>query len=183
MKKFNTGKIVFFVLIALATLPFILAGFWNFQPGNILEITNQPVPVRPETVHNEIYVSLIYDYCKHMDIKGKIETKLVSNKTTLGLPDIEESSTAACKKGVQVPQPIPPQTPLDTYHYHFKAIYVLNPLRTVTYEWDSASFVVKGSQSGGGSGEQGVQGIQGAPGVQGVQGTPGVQGQQGTPGT
>lgn len=111
------------------------------QPGVVLEIKNSPVSVRPTEIDDEQYVILHYDYCKHSNAEGKVETALISKATKVLLPDVKDRTEKDCKV-FDAPYPVPGQTPPGKYHYHFKACYQLNILKQSCTEWRSQEFTI-----------------------------------------
>jgi hypothetical protein len=116
--------------------------YWILAPGDVLVIHNGPVPIRPTTITAGSSAILAYDYCKNSDTAGTLKTSVISARTELLVPETAERSPKACAK-IDVPIIIPPQAVPDTYHFHFKAVYRLNPFRQITVEWDSMPFTVQ----------------------------------------
>jgi hypothetical protein len=117
--------------------------YWTIQMGTVLEIKNAPVPVRPKIIDKSQYVLLHYNYCKHTNSEGLVESQLISKTSVLVLPDAVDSTKKACHE-FDAPYPIPGQTAPETYHYHFKACYPINPVKKVCTEWDSKPFTIEG---------------------------------------
>lgn len=134
-----------YVVLALAAIVIGIVGFWSIQPNNVLNIKNAPVPIR--TIHLEAHpagvVILKYDYCKNISVNGTIRTSFVGDASEIFLPLAEDKTDKMCADGLEVPYLVPPQIVTGTYHLHFKATYILNPLKTVVQEWDSQPFDVE----------------------------------------
>lgn len=129
--------------VIIAAIYFIgIVFYWYIVPYSILEIKNSPVPVVPKEVNGLRYVTAIFDYCKNVEVEGKIEIALVSDKTKLELPSSHETTKKGCKSDFEVPLPIPPHASTDTYHYHYIVTYKPNPLRTIVVEFDTEAFKV-----------------------------------------
>jgi hypothetical protein len=130
------------LVLGITAIALIIYLYWLFQIGTVLEIKNNPVPVRPKTIDHDQYIILHYDYCKYSNTEGTVESSLVSKTTVLPLPTLEDTTKKACHS-FDAPYPLPGQAPSETYHYKFKACYPLNPVKTVCTEWESKEFVIK----------------------------------------
>lgn len=145
-KRETKSKVFFYVImgvLGLISLLLIVFFYWTLQSDKVLEIKNAPVPVRPTTIDTDQYILLHYDYCKYKSVHGIVETSLVSKTTVLPLPIAKDTTEKDCK-AFDAPYPVPGNTPPETYHYHFKACYPLNPIKIVCTEWDSKTFDVEG---------------------------------------
>lgn len=144
----TSTRIGFYLSIAAlgivgATLAVFL--FWSLEKDTVLEIKNSPVPVRPTQIDNDEYILLHYDYCKYSDAVGTVESQLVSKTAVLPLPTVKDKTDANCKE-FDAPYPVPGQAAPETYHYHFKACYPINPIKTTCTEWNSKTFEIKGEE-------------------------------------
>lgn len=117
--------------------------YWTFERGPVLEIKNNPVPVRPTKIADDEYILLHYNYCKHSDAEGTVEGHLVSKTSVIPLPPTTDTTKANCRQ-FDAPNPIPGQAPPETYHYHYKACYPLNPIKESCTEWRSKEFTIEG---------------------------------------
>ena len=137
------GRYLAFITLALLLIVVSLTSYWVLAPTDELIVKNGPVPIRPANLHAGESAILTYDYCKTTDQPGMIRTSIVSSKSELFLPLANESSKKHCDTKLDVPVIIPPQAVPDYYHFHFRATYQLNPLRSVTVQWDSQTFKVE----------------------------------------
>ncbi len=120
--------------------------FWLGASGEVLSVRNNPVPVRPSEVKGQDAVSIAtVDYCKYQDVQGVVNLTLISDKAVLLIPQTLDRSPKGCGK-IDAPLLIPPQAGADTYHWHWKIVYQVNPLRVVTEEFDSQEFKLTGEQ-------------------------------------
>lgn len=144
IKRTIVASRIGYIVIGIAVIVLATIAYWLNQPSNVLEIKNQPIPIRtirPEG-HPAGVVILRYDYCKNIAVEGKIRTSFVSDSAELFLPLADDKTEKACKDEVEVPYIIPPQITAGKYKLHFRATYQLNPIKTVVQEWDSQSFDV-----------------------------------------
>lgn len=147
-KQESKSKLLFYTSISI--LAMILFGiglffYWSVQTGTILEVKNNPVPVRPTMIDKDQYLLLHYDYCKYSDAEGVVISSLVSKTSILPLPEAIDRTGKSCR-AFDAPYPVPGQTPPGTYHYEFKACYPLNPIKTTCVEWQSKEFTIKGTE-------------------------------------
>ncbi len=147
-KRETRSKLLFYA--SMGVLGIILIGiavliFWSVQMGTVLEIKNSPVPVRPTKIDSDQYILLHYDYCKHSDAEGVVQSSLVSKTSVLVLPEARDTTKEGCNE-FDAPYPVPGQTAPEIYHYHFKACYPLNPVKEVCIEWDSKEFEIQGPE-------------------------------------
>lgn len=127
--------------------------FWIYSPPKeALSVSPQPIPVLTETVKKDgTCAALGFDRCvvlkltrcKNTDAKGRVVITLVSNKTRLTLPVGNDNGERKCDNNLQLPLPIPPQTAPDTYHINFRATYKINPIITLTQDFDTEEFNVE----------------------------------------
>lgn len=141
------SKIVNWVsLIALGIVGIILAllAYWSLQKTEVLQINNAPFPVRTIREHPTAagVVILNTDYCKKLDVTGRLRISFVSSSREVFLPITDERQEKGCYKS-EVPVLIPKDIQPDKYHIHFRVVYSINPLRNqVIEEFDSQEFEV-----------------------------------------
>lgn len=145
--KISTKVGFYLSAVAIAIVLIIVSTFlfWSFGDGTVLEIKNAPVPVRPTKIDSDQYILLHYDYCKYSNAEGIVESSLVSKTSVLVLPEVTDTTKKGCKE-FDAPYPVPGQASPETYHYHFKACYPINPIKTVCTEWDSKEFEIEGPE-------------------------------------
>lgn len=135
-----------FVYLALIVLAIAIGLFlkWSFQRQDVLVINNQPFPVRTvqDGSNSKGIVIMKVDFCKNVAVKGQIRVSFVSSTREVFLPVAEETQGVGCQKA-DLPIVIPKDLISDTYKVKFRATYQLNPLRSVTNEFETAQFEVK----------------------------------------
>jgi hypothetical protein len=117
---------------------------WSFANENVLVVKNSPFPVRTIREHPEAngVVILNVDYCKNVDIKGRIRTSFVSETREVFLPLSDENIPKGCETR-EIPVLIPKDITPDTYKIKFRATYDINPLkRGIVSEFETQEFVV-----------------------------------------
>lgn len=131
------------VLVA-AVIAIAVVIFWVNQPSDVLEIRNQPVPVRTirSAAHPEGVVILKYSYCKNYNTEGRVRTSFVSQSSEIFLPVATDRTDKTCLDNIEVPVLVPPQIVSGKYKLHFRATYQINPLKQAIIEWDSQEFEI-----------------------------------------
>lgn len=120
----------------------VLVFFWSIYPKTVIEIKKVPVPSLKKEVLVGDYITLIYNYCKHIEAEGTVKSSLVSKTTVIDLPDSIDTTHKGCHLELQVPMPIPKQAATDMYHFHYIYESCPNPIRCITSEWDTQEFHV-----------------------------------------
>jgi hypothetical protein len=138
---------IFEYLAYLVVVGLIVTGgmllYWNTQSTNILQIRENPLPVRPVTNTTGLYELVTFDYCKSSNIKGTVNAQLVSPSAIIKLPWPIESQAKGCLK-TEAPIALPPYIANDTtYYFMFTVTYKINPLKTTTITFHSQSFTLK----------------------------------------
>jgi hypothetical protein len=131
--------------IALVIIGIMIAIFvyWGISGREVLVINNQPFPVRTIREHAKAdgVIILKVSFCKKIKNEGKVRVSFVSASREIFLPVNNEDSPPGCVD-TEVPVLVPKDIPPDTYHIHFRATYKVNPLKTVTEEFDSKPFEI-----------------------------------------
>lgn len=128
-------------LAAVASMVLVL--YWVAQPTSVLEIKNDPAPVKPVEIEagNEIKVTV--DFCKNRKATGKVKVYLVG-ETKGQKPEINwplDSTEPQCVK-FDVPVTVPASAQTDKYHVVFETTYKVNPLKEQVVIFRSRSFDV-----------------------------------------
>lgn len=147
--KQRVGNYVAYVALVLTMLAVGVLLYWAFQPSDVLEIKNSPFPVRTIREHPTAdgVIILNIDYCKKIDVEGKVRISFVSQSREVFLPIADDRQSPTCKV-VEFPVLIPHELPKDKYRIKFRTEYRVNPLKTEVEEFESRSFeVVDGSVS------------------------------------
>lgn len=127
-------------LIAAISILFL---YWSFQPQDVLEIHNEPFPVRTIREHpnSDGVVILKVDYCKKTEAVGRVRTSFVSESRETFLPVAEDKGPKGCNV-VELPILIPTDLTPGDYKVKFRVEYKINPIRTVVEEFESSQFTV-----------------------------------------
>lgn len=140
-KRWEPG--VLYSAVALVGAAMALAIYWALIPLDVLQIKNDPVPVRPPTNTRGNAEILTHDFCKLANTKGTLRMSFVGETKEVFLPLTAENSSKKCDPKTELPVVIPQDLTPGKYHVHFRATYHPNPLRTVVEEWDSQEFTVQ----------------------------------------
>lgn len=135
--------------------------YWGLQPSTgVLEIYNDPLQVKPEDVPAGGKAIAYVDFCKKGDQEGTVEVNLIGEtggaKITVNWPadkldavctrdypqHVECDAKAETPTCIELPIPIPGQTPSDIYHAVFTVTYKLNPLKQSETVFRTRSFKV-----------------------------------------
>ncbi len=135
-----------FILLALLIIAIGLGVIfrWSFEDTNVLVVKNSPFPVRTIRAHlqDNGVVILNADYCKNLDITGKLRMSFVSTSREVFLPLADERGPKGCNK-VDIPVIIPKDLIPDTYKVKFHVIYDINPLKqNIASDFESKEFTV-----------------------------------------
>jgi hypothetical protein len=141
-KIMNKVAVVALVIIAIGIGLFLK---WSYQSENVLQVKNEPFPVRTIRNHPTAggVVILTVDYCKLQEAKGDLRISFVSPSREVFLPLAEEDGPVGCFK-TEFPVLIPRDIPADEYRIKFRVLnYKLNPLKTaVDDSFQSQSVII-----------------------------------------
>ena len=162
--KIANWAVAFLFLLGVVGLAIFL--YWSYQPDDVLELKDNPVPVRSirENPATDGVVILHFDYCKKNDAVGRVRTSFVSHTRDVFLPVSEDKQEAHCRD-LELPVLIPKDLPPDEYVIRFRVEYQVNPITRTIEEFDSEKFKVESVNP-----NQGIQGVQGEQGERGVPG-------------
>jgi hypothetical protein len=138
-----TYLVIGLTILMLITMAQVL--FWSYQPTNVLDIHNAPFPVRTIREHPTAngVVILKVDYCKNIDVEGRLRLSFVSQTREIFMPASRERGPVQCAE-VEVPVLIPKDIPPDTYKVKFRVTYDINPLkRQVLQEFESKPVTIE----------------------------------------
>lgn len=144
MNRINFLKWFARVSMALMAVAVGVILFWIFQPPTeAIAVSKVPIPITNTVISPNTFVTLKYSYCKQVSSIGRISITLVNQTSALMLPTGYEASNKGCYNNTTVVLPVPPQATGGVYHFHFRATYIVNPLRTITQDYDTVNFTVK----------------------------------------
>lgn len=137
------SRVGYFVL-ALALITLGVVAYWANQSSNVLEIKNDPIPIKfiHSADHPQGIVILKYSFCKNTDAVGIVQTSFVGVGTKILVPEAEDRSLKSCNANLEVPYLIPPQVVPGKYRLNFEARYKINPIKTTVTKWQSQEFEV-----------------------------------------
>lgn len=141
-KKQKWVTIGTYLALAFIALGVGLILFWSFQNENVLQINNEPFPVRTVRSDNEANGAVILkvDFCKNVETVGDVRTSFVGKDREIFLPLSKERGSKGCYV-TEVPILIPDGTPPGRYKVRFRVVYDLNPLkRGIVDEFTSREF-------------------------------------------
>lgn len=147
----KSDKRIHFVIYAALSVILVLLGlfgYWSFGSSDVLEIKNNPVPIRTIRDHPTAdgVVILKVDFCKKLAVPGRVRISFVSTSREIFLPVVEDREGKTCDER-EVPILIPHDTPSDTYRVKYYITYRISPVRAVIEEFESLEFVVDESVS------------------------------------
>jgi hypothetical protein len=134
-------KIFIYSALGIISIGVAIFVYWNLQPNDVLTIRG-PITVKPVVAKGEGAVTLHFNFCKNMDVEGKVQQSFVSNKTELLSPGILDRGPKACYKDQAVTILIPPQTLPDRYRIKYTVTYQVNPITTTVETFESEPFDV-----------------------------------------
>lgn len=133
---------VYFALGA-ASVGMIVLACWSFTGRDAMTFEPDVVPVKPEQVRVGESVTMNLNFCKHTDAPGRVVRRLVSDRTEILAPTVNEAFESGCYEDLQVPVPIPAQVAPGMYHFNYRITYTTNPLhRGIVEEFNSKPFEV-----------------------------------------
>lgn len=134
-----TGYSALFVIAVAITILL----YWLYSaPAQAVTVSPNPIPVVNKTVTAGSYTQIKYSFCKNTNVSGRIVIALVGDNVQLTLPVGFERGKRTCETDKVVPLPVPPQATPGNYHFHFRATYQINPLRSIVQEYDTQEFAV-----------------------------------------
>lgn len=127
-KAINKIIVTFLLVIALCLAVFLN---WSFATDEVLTVKNNPFPAR--LIHDESgqtggVAFLLVDYCKNVDVEGKLQVSYVSKSREQFVPMMDEKLPKGCDKR-EIPIVIPRNLSYDTYVLRFTTKYDINPLK------------------------------------------------------
>lgn len=129
--------------LVMTALAAALLLYWSFADEEVLTVNNAPFPSRTVTSEIDRYVILNVDYCKNIEVTGKLRMSFVGKTSEVFLPIVDEKLPEGCKI-TDAPIAIPKDITPDTYKVRFRVVYDINPLKQdIVSEFESREFEVK----------------------------------------
>lgn len=140
MKRFKVLNIAVFIILALMTIGTAVIFYWLITPTKpILEVTNAKV-LNPTVKQGGTFL-FDYDYCKHEDTMSGQVVRYFKDQIITYLPTIPSNAKKGCGHSTLSVE-IPPNLAVDKYTYNYEVTYKVNPIKTVTYYFESPQFEV-----------------------------------------
>lgn len=137
---FGHGVTVVLFIAAFAALATFL--YWTIEPNRVLEIKNQPVPVRPDTISPEATIIASPTFCKYIQKPARIERFLISKSAKIPLPVYPNNFPIGCHT-YDLAVIIPAFVTDDVYHLEYNVTYTVNPITQDKVHWYTQNFTVK----------------------------------------
>lgn len=139
----KVGNYFLYVALGVVGVAVAIVLLWLFAPNDVLKVNNSPVPVRTIREHPTAdgVIILKVDFCKNTDAVGRVRTSFTSPSREIFLPVGEDKQAAGCEVR-EVPILIPHEIPGGKYKVKFRIDYEVNPIKTVTEEFESLEFEV-----------------------------------------
>lgn len=113
--------------------------FWLLWPYKVVTVNQMPTFTTQKVRAGEV-IKFTLDYCKHINVPALVTRQLI-DRQVIFLPEMITNLPIGCSKGEREIQ-LPPMMPPSTYYLHMTTTYKVNPLRSITYVWDSNHFEV-----------------------------------------
>jgi len=117
----------------------LLMGYWVLWPYNIITVKS-PIHVISKTVKPGGLLVYEVEYCKYMSLPAIVTMQLIDMEIHF-FPAITVNLPKGCTKSIRR-QELPMRLAPDFYHLHISSTYQPNPLRSITYDWDTELFQV-----------------------------------------
>lgn len=140
----KVGLILVFISLIVIGLGIGRLLTWSLASEDILEVKNEPFPVRTIREHPTAagVVILKVEACKNTETIGRVRTSFVSESREVFLPVFEDRGSRQCFES-EVPVLIPKDLPPGKYKVHFRVAYDINPIKKdVLQEFESKEFEV-----------------------------------------
>lgn len=140
-KVVNKFMIVALVIIAIGVGLFLK---WSFQSEHVIQVNNEPFPVRTigDTPESRGVLVLNVDFCKLQEAEGQLRISLINEAREVFLPASTENLPVGCEQR-EVPIVIPTGLIAGEYVVKFRTTYRLNPLKqSVVNEYQSEKIFI-----------------------------------------
>lgn len=144
---------ILYVGLILIALAITVGLYWLYSPPKeALSVSPHPIPVVNKVIKRDnTCAALGFDRCvilkltrcKHVKTEGRVVITLVGQTERIPLPIAFDRSDRDCQTDVTLPLPIPNSALPGKYSYHFTATFKVNPLTSITQEYDTETFEVK----------------------------------------
>lgn len=135
--EMNLAKITAIVtLIFIALVSYYI--WWPFQPVIMLDY---PIPVQQSVVKAGEKATLKYRFIKQSECTPDVKYYLVDG-FVLELSNVGAIKRPMGEQSIVRDIPIPTSAPQTKVHLRIEYSCRVNPLRTITYSWDTESFIV-----------------------------------------
>lgn len=143
IKNYLFKAYMFASLLSIAgTIGFIiLSCYWQWYSYHIVDVG---VPIKIITLNIKSGDSLRYevDYCKYMNLSSKVTRTLIGKEENVYLSSGETNAPLGCSKKERSIS-IPESVAKGSYLLKICNSYQPNPVRVITYCWESETFLVQ----------------------------------------
>jgi hypothetical protein len=131
----------FLIIVAMffSSCIYIVFLFWWVYPYKTIEL-NKPYRIINEVIKAGDILYYEVDYCKFTEASGRIDRQFIDG-LIYTMPGVIATLPCGCHKfiqGITVPENLPPAT----YHLRVYSSYEVNPIRTITNQFDSETFII-----------------------------------------
>lgn len=117
----------------------LVAAYWLYYPYQVL-VLKTPIHVVTKTLKPGGLLIYEVEYCKYMNLPAQVTRQLIDTEVHF-FPPVTSNLPVGCSKSRRT-QELPTLLASDYYHLHITNTYQVNPLRTMTYSWDTEVFEV-----------------------------------------
>lgn len=132
------------ISILITALISTLIVYWSFEPfgKDIIELKTPMIPMQ-ETVNAGEIVVLQYTFCKNKGAISGVVNRYLKNSVVIFLPQVNTNVPVGCST-YNLPVEIPAFAPTGVFTYNAEVTYHVNPIKTLTYYFQSEPFNVIG---------------------------------------
>lgn len=128
------------VVLSLMSILILLIIYWSLEPFKpIIEINNGRV-LTPKIKAGESML-FDYDYCKHRDTDSGQVVRYFKDTVIIYLPTVPSNIRKGCGHATLAIE-TPKNMSADKYTLNYEVSYRVNPIKTVTYYFESPEFEV-----------------------------------------
>jgi hypothetical protein len=131
-----------FVVLAMMSVALIVAAYWILAPYAVITVRPN-ITITHETIHPGGEQHILLSYCKWLPYMAIGTRQLVCSKRTYKLESFRSDFDTGCRTNtIDISIPCDIETP-DSCFVVTKYHYDVNPLRSVTYGWQTGFFRVE----------------------------------------
>lgn len=149
--KRKIAPVVAYLSLGIIALGITVFLYWLYSPPKeAVSVSPNPIPVQNKQalkdnpvctlVKSDRCIVIKFTRCKNTKATGRVTTTLVGTNVQIPLPTGSDSGERKCNTDLQYPVPIPSLATPGTYHFHFRATYQVNPLKSIIQEYNTEDF-------------------------------------------